>query len=64
MYAGKNIDSISEVGLCSKVVLDLMSGLEDYYNELYIDNCYSSLMYCLKTSPLKRITASSIVTCL
>lgn len=46
IYTGKNADSDSSAGLCTRVVLDLMSGLEkDGYN-LYTDNYYTSpLLY-------------------
>ena len=30
------------MGLCTRVVLELMSGLENYHNELYTDNYYTS----------------------
>ena len=43
IYAGKSMDQGVEVGLCSRVVLELMEGLEDHGFELYTDN------YC--TSP-------------
>ena len=42
IYTGKNMEDTSDVGLCSKVVLDLMAGLEDSGFELYTDNYYTS----------------------
>ena len=40
---GKNLEgSVSDVGLCTRVVLELMSGLENYHNELFTDNYYTS----------------------
>ena len=43
IYTGKSLeDGNSSVGLCSKVVLDLMSGLEGSGLHLYTDNYYTS----------------------
>jgi len=42
IYAGKSMDRAVEVGLCSRVVLELMSGLEDHGFDLYTDNYYTS----------------------
>ena len=42
IYAGKSMDHNIEVGLCSRVVLELMEGLEDHGFELYTDNHYTS----------------------
>ena len=42
IYTGKNMDETPAVGLCSKVVLDLMNGLEDDGYQLYTDNYYTS----------------------
>jgi len=42
IYAGKTMDHTVEVGLCSRVVLELMEGLEDHGFELYTDNYYTS----------------------
>ena len=42
IYAGKSMDRTVEVGLCSRVVLELMSGLEDDGYDLYTDNYYTS----------------------
>ena len=43
VYTDKNLDSsVSAVGLCTRVVLKLMSGLENYHNELFTDNYYTS----------------------
>ena len=42
IYAGKSMDQGVEVGLCSRVVLELMEGLEDHGFELYTDNYYTS----------------------
>ena len=42
VYTGKDLNTVSDVGLCSKVVLDLMSGLESFHNELFTDNYYTS----------------------
>jgi len=36
------MDQAVEVGLCSRVVLELMSGLEDHGFDLYTDNYYTS----------------------
>ena len=42
IYAGKSMDHTVEVGLSSRVVLELMEGLEDHGFELYTDNYYTS----------------------
>ena len=42
VYTGKDLSNVSDVGLCTKVVLDLMSGLESFHHELYTDNYYTS----------------------
>ena len=42
IYAGKSMDHTVEVELCSRVVLELMEGLEDHGFELYTDNYYTS----------------------
>ena len=43
VYTGKNLDSsVSDVGLCTRVVLELMCGLENYHNELFTNNYYTS----------------------
>lgn len=43
IYTGKSLDSTSsDIGLCTKVVLDLMSGLEHTGLHLYTDNYYTS----------------------
>ena len=40
IYFGKNLDSEVDAGLCSRVLLELMSGLDG--NHLYTDNYYTS----------------------
>ena len=40
IYTGKNLESAVDVGLCSRVLLDLMTGL--YKHHLYTDNYYTS----------------------
>jgi len=47
IYAGKSMDHTVEVGLCSRVVLELLEGLQDHGFELYADNCYTSLQLFL-----------------
>ena len=42
IYTGKNMESDISVGLCSRVVLDLMSGLEADGFHLFTDNYYTS----------------------
>lgn len=43
VYTGKGMETTEpEVGLCSRVVLDLMSGLEHLGLDLYTDNYYTS----------------------
>ena len=44
IYTGKGVDSggTSDVGLCTRVVLDLMDGLHGSGHELYTDNYYTS----------------------
>ena len=43
IYSGKESDtSQNQVGLCTKVVLDLVSGFENTWLELYTDNFYTS----------------------
>ena len=41
IYTGKNIDNTSDIGLCSRVCLDLMSGLPCGF-KLFTDNYYTS----------------------
>ena len=45
MYTGRNLEDSTSVGLCSQVVLDLMSGLEKKGHELYTDNYTSLQLY-------------------
>ena len=46
IYTGKHADADSSVGLCSRVVLDLISGLEREGFHLYTDNyCTSPILY-------------------
>ena len=40
IYTGKNMESNLDIGLCSRVVLELMDGLEGH--EVYTDNYYTS----------------------
>ena len=40
IYTGKNLESDVDVGLCSRVLLELMSGLDGHH--LYTDNYYTS----------------------
>ena len=43
VYTGKNLgDDSVDVGLCSRVVLELMSGLEDDGHCVFTDNYYTS----------------------
>ena len=43
VYAGRNIDNLdNSVGLTSRVVLDLLHGLESHGFEVYTDNYYTS----------------------
>ena len=42
IYTGKNIEEPPTVGLCSRVVLDLMSGLNTQGYQLFTDNYYTS----------------------
>lgn len=43
IYTGKQVnENSSSMGLCTRVVLDLMSGLEDQHFKLYTDNYYTS----------------------
>jgi len=42
IYAGKGMNHTVEVELCSRVVLELMEGLEDDGFDLFTDNYYSS----------------------
>ena len=42
IYTGKGADSDTSVGLCSRVVLELMDGLEHQGYNLYTDNYYTS----------------------
>ena len=43
VYTGKNMEtSQPEIGLCSRVVLDLLAGLEDLGVDVYTDNYYTS----------------------
>lgn len=50
IYTGRNLErNNTAVGLCSQVVLDLMTGIEKLGHELYTDNYYTSpqLYQCL-----------------
>ena len=42
IYTGKDMESETNTGLCSRVVLDLMSGLEADGFHLITDNYYTS----------------------
>ena len=43
IYTGRNSTlSQNELGLSTKVVLDLMDGLENRHHKLYVDNYYTS----------------------
>ena len=42
IYTGKDMESETNTGLCSRVVLDLMSGLEADGFHLFTDNYYTS----------------------
>ncbi len=42
IYTGKNAEDDSSAGLCTRVVLDLMSGLEDGGLDLFTGNYYTS----------------------
>jgi len=41
-YAGRIMDHALEVGLCSRIALELMLGLEDDGFDFYTDNNYIS----------------------
>ena len=46
IYAGKNSSlSSGDLGLCSRVVLELLDGLEEQCPTVYMDNYYTSLNY-------------------
>ena len=47
VYTGKGLDScVSDVGLCTRVVLDLLEGFDHTGLQLYTDNFYTSpLLY-------------------
>ena len=42
IYCEKSLDASTEVGLCSKVVLNLTTGMESNGHKLYMDNYYTS----------------------
>ncbi len=48
VYTGQGLDNgVSDVGLCTTVVLDLMKGFDHMGVQLYTDNVYTSpLLYC------------------
>ena len=48
IYTGKQLDTTVDAGLCSRVVLELMTGLEYKGLQLYTDNYYSSPELFLK----------------
>ena len=49
IYTGKNSSlSKNELGLSTKVVLDLIKGLESSHHKLYVDNYYTSPIHFLK----------------
>ena len=49
IYIGKNSSlSKNELGLSTKVVLDLVKGLESSHHKLYVDNYYTSPILFLK----------------
>jgi len=39
---GKSMDHSVEIGLCSRVMLEVIEGLDDHGLELYTDNYYTS----------------------
>ena len=45
IYIGKPLDTADDVLLCTRVVLDLMSGLEGSGLNLYTDNYYTSPLF-------------------
>ena len=42
IYTGINVETVDSNRLCSRVVLDLLEGLEYSNIHIYMDNCYSS----------------------
>ena len=64
MHTGKNIDSsVSDVGLCTRVMLELMSGLEKYHNECFTDNYYTSPAFVRATRQAfakERVTKATV----
>ena len=48
IYTGKQLDTTVDAGLCSRIVLELMTGLEYKDLQLYTDNYYSSPELFLK----------------
>ena len=48
IYTGKQLDTTVYAGLCSQIVLELMTGLEYKGLQLYTDNYYSSPELFLK----------------
>ena len=42
IYTGKSAEADPSVGLCLRLVFDVMTGLEDYGLDLYTDNFYTS----------------------
>ena len=48
IYTGKQLDTTVDADLCSRVVLELMTGLEYKGLQLYTDNYYSSPELFLK----------------
>ena len=52
IHTGKDMESETNIGLCSRVVLDFMSGLEAHGFHLFTDNCYISPQ--LSLTPYKK----------
>ena len=62
VYTGKGLDTgVSDVGLCAKVVLDLMEGFDHMGVQLYTDNFYTSPLLYYRLYKLQGINACGTV---
>ena len=62
VYTGKGLDTgVSDVGLCTKVVLDLMEGFDHMLVRLYTDNFYTSPLLYYRLYKLQGINACGTV---
>ena len=61
VYTGNELGSVSDVGLCTKVVLDLMSGLERFHNEIYTDKANDNDIHVSAPPPTSLFATASFL---